>query len=65
VPNPPAIGVTIGGLLLDAVVPGTKPRTRLPRESSLLSAWPRTRTPQDDGVGREYDGSPFAGGRRS
>ena len=37
-PNPLAIGVTLGGLLLDVVAPRPKPRAGLPPESSLLSA---------------------------
>ncbi len=37
-PNPLAIGVTLGGLLLDVVAPRPKPRAGLTYESSLLSA---------------------------
>ncbi len=37
-PNPLAIGVTLGGVLLDIVVPRPKPRVGLAPESSLLSA---------------------------
>jgi len=43
-PNPLAIGVTLGGLLLDVVAPRPKPRAGLAYDSSLLStrAVPRT-----------------------
>jgi hypothetical protein len=37
VPNPLAIGVTLGGLLLDVVAPRPKPRAGLTYEPSLLS----------------------------
>ena len=42
--NPLAIGVTVGGLLLDVLVPRPKPRVGAPVESLLLSAptGPRT-----------------------
>ncbi|HEY1522448.1 MAG TPA: hypothetical protein VGF70_05485 [Solirubrobacteraceae bacterium] len=36
-PNPLAIGVTLGGLLLDVVVPRPKPRVDLPSQLSLGS----------------------------
>ena len=39
-PNPLAIGVTLGGLLLDVIVPRPKPRAGFAREPYLLS--PRT-----------------------
>ncbi len=42
-PNPLAIGVTLGGQLLDVVVPRPKPRLALPL-SSLLSQRTVTRT---------------------
>jgi hypothetical protein len=64
-PNPLAIGVTIGGLLLDVVVPRPKPRASVPRESSLLSARASSRTPWQSDVVSEYDGPSFMGGVRS
>ena len=63
-PNPLAIGVTIGGLLLDIVAPRPKPRLGYVREIS-----PRThsvagsRTPWQ-GVA-QHDGPPVASGNRS
>jgi hypothetical protein len=44
-PNPLAIGVTLGGLLLDVVVPRPKPRVGLPHELSPVSDHPGSRTP--------------------
>jgi len=64
VPNPLAIGVTIGGLLLDIIVPRPKPRFGLVRELSprtLARAEPRT--PWQDAV--QHDGSPVASGFHS
>ena len=63
-PNPLAIGVTIGGLLLDVVVPRPKPRAGHPREPSLLSARLDSRTLRNRGIDVEHDGMPIAGGRR-
>jgi len=65
VPNPLAIGVTIGGLLLDVVVPRPKPRAADLRESSLLSARTSSRTPWRSDVAPEYDGRSIMGGERS
>jgi hypothetical protein len=49
--NPLAIGVTVGGLLLDVVAPRPKPRAGLAfDEPSLLSTRAAPRTPK--GVGR-------------
>ena len=45
-PNPLAIGVTLGGLLLDVVVPRPKPRAGFALESSLLSTRAVSRTPR-------------------
>ena len=42
--NPLAIGVTLGGLLLDVVVPRPKPRVGHPLEPSLLSERTGART---------------------
>jgi hypothetical protein len=42
--NPLAIGVTLGGLLLDVVVPRPKPRVGPPLETTLLSERPGART---------------------
>lgn len=42
--NPLAIGVTLGGLLLDVVVPRPKPRVGHPLEPTLLSERTGART---------------------
>ena len=42
--NPLAIGVTLGGLLLDVVVPRPKPRIGSPLEPTLLSERTGART---------------------
>ncbi len=61
-PNPLAIGVTIGGLLLDVIVPRPKPRY------GVACVSPRTqlagsRTARLDS--EQYDGSPVASGSPS
>ena len=61
-PNPLAIGVTLGGLLPDTVAPRPKPRAGLAYESSLLSTRVVSRTPWPAATDREYDGLPLAGG---
>jgi hypothetical protein len=43
--NPLAIGVTLGGLVLDVVVPRPKPRVGTSIEFELLSQTPDRRTP--------------------
>jgi len=64
-PNPLAIGVTLGGLLLDVFVPRPKPRAGLPKEPSLLSHRPVPRTPRHDHMMMEYDRPPaMSGGKR-
>jgi len=64
VPNPLAIGVTIGGLLLDIVVPRPKPRFGYVREISPRAPAPSgSRTPWH-GV-EQHDGPPVASGFRS
>jgi hypothetical protein len=64
VPNPLAIGMTIGGLLLDIVVPRPKPRFGFVREISPHAPAPSgSRTPWQ-GVER-HDGPPVASGFRS
>jgi hypothetical protein len=63
--NPLAIGVTLGGLLLDVVVPRPKPRAGLPTEPSLLSHRTVSRTPRHTKTFKEYDRRPVAGGYRS
>jgi hypothetical protein len=63
-PNPLAIGMTLGGLLLDIVVPRPKPRAGFTPEPSLLSGRTVSRTPHHGHV-EEHDGSPIAGGRLS
>ncbi len=62
-PNPLAIGVTLGGLLLDVIVPRPKPRTGFAREPLLLSARAASRTPQHEAAHEEYDNPPVAGVR--
>jgi hypothetical protein len=64
VPNPLAIGVTIGGLLLDIVVPRPKPRLGYVREySPPTQSFAGSRTPWQDVV--QHDGPPVASGNRS
>jgi len=64
-PNPLAIGVTIGGLLLDIVLPRPKPRAGLPSEPSLPSERAVPRTPQRDTPIEAYDGPSIPSGYRS
>ena len=64
-PNPLAIGVTLGGLLLDVVVPRPKPRAGLPSEPSLLSRRAVPRTPHRDSTIEAHEGTPIASGYRS
>jgi hypothetical protein len=61
VPNPLAIGVTLGGLLLDVIAPRPKPRAGNAYESPLLSLRADSRTHRGTEVG-EYDGPPVASG---
>jgi hypothetical protein len=63
-PNPLAIGITLGGLFLDIVVPRPKPRAGFAPELSLLSRRSDTRTPLPQRVD-EHDGSPIASGSLS
>ena len=62
-PNPLAIGVTLGGLLLDVVAPRPKPRAGFAREPYLLSPHAVSRTPQHEAAHEEYDNPPAAGVR--
>jgi len=62
-PNPLAIGVTLGGLLLDVIVPRPKPRTGFVREPLLLSPRAVSRTPHHEAAHEEYDNPPTAGVR--
>ena len=62
-PNPLAIGVTLGGLLLDVVAPRPKPRYGVVRELSPRAPRAGSRTPWR-GV-EQYDGPPVASGSRS
>jgi hypothetical protein len=64
-PNPLAIGMTLGGLLLDVVVPRPKPRAGLAPEFSLLSQRAVPRTPQHDEALEGYDSRRVASGYRS
>ncbi len=60
--NPLAIGVTLGGLLLDVIAPRPKPRAGFVSETSLLSRRAASRTPAEAVTVAEYDGTPVAGG---
>jgi hypothetical protein len=62
VPNPLAIGVTFGGLLLDLIAPRPKPRAGYPHEPSLRSAPADPRTPRPSVAIGEYDGRILVGG---
>ena len=61
-PNPLAIGVTLGGLFLEIVAPRPKPRAGFAHESSLLSGRTVPRTPRRATIYDEYDGAPVASG---
>lgn len=60
--NPLAIGVTVGGLLLDVLVPRPKPRVGGFGEPSLLSTPSGSRTPRRSWAEAEHDGPPVASG---
>jgi hypothetical protein len=60
--NPLAIGVTVGGLFLDVLVPRPKPRIGVPDESSLLSASAGSRTQRRSWSYAEHDGPLVASG---
>lgn len=59
--NPLAVGVTLGGLLLDIVVPRPKPRVGDPVHPSLLLHRADARTVRHSGGRRAQ---PSAGGER-
>ena len=59
--NPLAIGVSLGGLLLDLVAPRPKPRAGLAYES-LRSTQAVPRTPWQRTAFEEYVGAPIASG---
>jgi hypothetical protein len=61
--NPLAIGVTLGGQLLDLFVPRPKPRAGFPAELSLLSQRTVTRTLRVTAAD-EFGGRPVGGGVR-
>ena len=61
-PNPLAIGVTLGGLFLEIVAPRPKPRAGFALEYSLLSERAVPRTPRPATIYDEYDGAPVASG---
>jgi hypothetical protein len=61
-PNPLAIGVTLGGLLLEIIAPRPKPQGGCTHELSLLSQRAVSRTPRPVAMIEEYDGTPVAGG---
>jgi hypothetical protein len=48
--NPLAIGVTVGGLLLDVLAPRPKPRVGAVDDPSLLSPRSGSRTPRRSGA---------------
>jgi len=60
--NPLAIGVTLGGQLLDLVAPRPKLRVGNAPESSLLSERLDTRTVLRSSLVDQYVGSPVASG---
>jgi hypothetical protein len=60
VPNPLAIGVTLGGLLLDVIAPRPKPRVGVPRDVSPATRSADVRTPAP--VHELHDGPPVASG---
>jgi len=62
-PNPLAIGVTLGGLFLDVVVPRPKPRAGFAHESFLLAPRAGSRTPRHEAAHEEYETPPAAGVR--
>jgi hypothetical protein len=61
-PNPLAIGVTIGGLLLEVIAPRPKPLAGLDQESSLLSWSADGRTPWPAWPETEYEHPPVVSG---
>jgi hypothetical protein len=61
-PNPLAIGLTFGGLLLDAAVPRPKPRVGCAVEPSLLSTRAAVRTPWNLEADQEYESRLVASG---
>ncbi len=62
--NPLAIGVTLGGQLLDLVAPRPKLRAGYSHEFSLLSQRAVTRTHPGSVVVDEYVGTPLVSGSR-
>jgi hypothetical protein len=64
-PNPLAIGVTIGGLLLDVIAPRPKPLAGIGQEFSLLSRPADRRTPQSAAPTMEHEHPPVASGLSS
>jgi hypothetical protein len=61
-PNPLAIGVGFGGLLLDIVVPRPKPRAGGPDEFSPCSSTAVSRTPDRPGIDLQQK-APVASGQ--
>jgi hypothetical protein len=61
-PNPLAIGMTLGGLLLDVVAPRPKPRAGLAQEPSLLSSRTDPRTLRTANQIEAYDSHLMASG---
>jgi hypothetical protein len=62
-PNPLAIGVTLGGLFLDVVAPRPKPRAGVP--SGNLSLGAVSRTPRRRPDPEEQEGTSIASGSPS
>ena len=60
--NPLAIGVTLGGQLLDIVAPRPKPRYGTAHEFSLLSPRAVSRTASEGVAVQEFVGHPVASG---
>jgi hypothetical protein len=58
--HPLAIGVTLGGLLLDVIVPRPKPRSGFAREPLLLPTRAVPRTPQHEGAHEHHENPPVA-----
>jgi hypothetical protein len=61
-PNPLAISVTLGGLLLDVLIPRPKPRAGCAVELSLLSTRADVRTPWETEAAMEYESRLVASG---
>jgi hypothetical protein len=63
--GPLAIGVTLGGLLLDVIAPRPKPRTGLAPEPSLTRRRADPRTPWSTTTVEEHESLPVVSGVRA